>query len=190
MCHKSTIKVPQRYHGEPTTGLSSALPVCLRACVNHHTKGTKPPCEATGTEPRYETWAGEPGSEVAYVVSLNLARRHLNESQRSMVADRLARLPSHRPGSAQICALNTMTQEEAAQALNVSRRNVQHARTVNTHGTPELIDAVDRGEIAVSQAASLARAPKETQREVVDKVKAGAKAPGRPVRLDNGPSLL
>ena len=47
-------------------------------------------CAATGVEAEYETWDGEPGSEVAYVLSLNLARRHLDESQRAMVAARLA----------------------------------------------------------------------------------------------------
>ena len=47
---------------------------------------------------------------------------------------------------------------------------------VREHGTPELIEAVEQGEIAVSQAASLARAPEKTQREAVEKVKAGEKS--------------
>ena len=37
-------------------------------------------CRAAGVEPRFETWDGQ-GSALELVVSLNLRRRHLNESQ-------------------------------------------------------------------------------------------------------------
>ena len=50
-------------------------------------------CEAVGVTPAFETWTGELGTETDYVISLNLARRHLDESQRAMVAARLATLP-------------------------------------------------------------------------------------------------
>src|SRR5262245_14218684 len=46
-------------------------------------------CQRAGVEPTYRTWDGK-GSLIAFVVSLNLHRRHLNESQRAMVAARLA----------------------------------------------------------------------------------------------------
>lgn len=42
-------------------------------------------CIETGTPPRFETWNGC-GSLVAFVVSLNLHRRHLTPSQRAMIA--------------------------------------------------------------------------------------------------------
>jgi ParB-like chromosome segregation protein Spo0J len=42
-------------------------------------------CNATGTEPRFETWDGV-GSPVDYVVSKNLRRRHLDVGQRAMIA--------------------------------------------------------------------------------------------------------
>ena len=47
-------------------------------------------------EPTFREWSGE-GSLVAFVVSLNLHRRHLDESQRAMVAAKIANMPSHRP---------------------------------------------------------------------------------------------
>ena len=134
-------------------------------------------CEAVGVTPARETWTGELGSEVDYVISLNLARRHLDESQRAMVAARLATLPDggaiYAKSGAQICA---PSQPEAAARLQVSRRSVQYARLVLDSGTPELIAAVDQGLVTVSHAVKVAKTPKATQRRVVTKVRAGTPA--------------
>jgi N6-adenosine-specific RNA methylase IME4 len=128
-------------------------------------------CEAVGVTPARETWRGELGSETDYVISLNLARRHLDESQRAMVAARLATLPRGRKDTnAQICAFD---QPEAAARLQVSRRSVQHARVVLDSGTPALIAAVDQGLVPVSHAVIVAKTPKAAQRCVVTKVRAG-----------------
>lgn len=48
-------------------------------------------CQIASVEPRYREWDGQ-GSLIAFVVSLNLKRRHLTESQRAMVAAKLANL--------------------------------------------------------------------------------------------------
>jgi hypothetical protein len=62
---------------------------------------------------------------------------------------------------AQICAV---TEGQAATLLNVSRRSIQHAGVVLALGVPELIAAVESGEIAVSLASEIARAPADAQR--------------------------
>lgn len=123
-------------------------------------------CDEAGVQPTYETWSGD-GDAVKYVVSLNLHRRHLDEGQRAAVAGRIANLGEGRPKeTAQICAVSTVapiSQAEAAELLNVSRRSVQHAAKVLNHGTPELLAAVDAGEVAVSVAAEIAKLPHDEQ---------------------------
>lgn len=102
---------------------------------------------------------------LGYVLSLNLKRRHLSESQRAMVAAKLAKLPPGRPKeTAQISAVS---QPRAAELLNVSRGSIQNAATVQEHATPTLIAAVEAGEVAVSAAATVAKLPEPMQAEIV-----------------------
>lgn len=109
--------------------------------------------------------AGPVGKPLHLVVSLNLKRRHLSESQRGAVAAKLANMAEGRPAdTAQICAVS---QDEAARMLNVSRRTVQTAKSVLEQGTPELISAVESGKVSVSAAADVAQLPKEKQAEIV-----------------------
>jgi hypothetical protein len=61
------------------------------------------------------------GEPLAFVLSKNLARRHLNESQRAMVAARIANMPGHRPGD-KSANLQTSQPSDARQ-MNVSTRS-------------------------------------------------------------------
>jgi N6-adenosine-specific RNA methylase IME4/ParB-like chromosome segregation protein Spo0J len=97
---------------------------------------------------------------VSFVVSLNLHRRHLDESQRGLVASRLKEVMSANLHSGDSTAA-------AAEALNVSRRTVFHADKVRHGGARELEQAVESGAVSVSAAADVAELPKEEQREIV-----------------------
>lgn len=52
-------------------------------------------CQKAGVEPRFEEYTGI--SPVDFVISKNLHRRHLNESQRAVVAAKIANLSRGRP---------------------------------------------------------------------------------------------
>ena len=120
-------------------------------------------CSMAGVDPSFSEYVG--ADPAAWVVSKNLHRRHLSESQRAMVAARLATLPrganQHRPIGL------SRTQPEAAELLNVAARSVGRARVVQQQGVPELVEAVDSGAVAVSTAAEVATLPGAEQVEVV-----------------------
>lgn len=120
-------------------------------------------CERADVLPHFDDFEG--GDPVRYVVSLNLHRRHLNETQRSMVAARIATLSHGQTQSGQLA--DVPTQSDAADMLNVGERTVRRAREVIEHGAPELVGAVERGEIAVSAAASIADMEPEEQAAIV-----------------------
>ncbi len=127
-------------------------------------------CIEAGVAPEFQTFIGPDQALMAFNLSMNLKRRHLNDSQRSMVADRLATLKHGRPEKSQICGIS---QSEAAQLLSVSKRSVETARKVLSAGSDQIIGAVDAGNVAVSDAASVVDLPAEQQNNLLRKVKWG-----------------
>jgi N6-adenosine-specific RNA methylase IME4 len=119
-------------------------------------------CEELGIEAPTRAWHGGEDGLAAYVISLNLHRRHLDESQRAMVAARVASL--HRGANQHSEGLPI---GRASGMLNVSERSAHRARDVIEAGVPELVRAVEGGMVAVSTAATLTALPPERQREVV-----------------------
>lgn len=130
-------------------------------------------CAKAKVKPRFEEYTGD--DPLAFVISMNLARRHLDESQRGMAAARLATLQWGQRQSGQLAAVPT--QVEAAKLLNIGERTVRRAREVLDQGEPELIAAVDQGKLAVSKAASLCnekKYSKPAQQQIANAVLAGA----------------
>lgn len=131
--------------------------------------------------PRVEYQGDDP---LGYVISLNLRRRHMSESQRGMVAGKLANLPSHRPEKG---ANLHPSVGQAAQMLNVSERTVQNAKRVQEIGVPALVAAVETGVVSVSAAAEVAKLPVEEVQALVDKGPVAVKQAARDIR-ERGPA--
>ena len=120
----------------------------------------------------------------AFVVSLNIHRRHLTESQRAMAAAKLANLAHgqradrrdanlHVSPSLPLCddeardkQVQAVTRSEAARLLNVSQRTVATAKKVQDSAPQEVVAAVEAGHISVSLAAQVAELPDDVQAEV------------------------
>ncbi len=128
-------------------------------------------CPIANREPRFQTYIGPDESLVGFVISMNLHRRHLNESQRAMAATRTANLPQGaRTDLPQICG---KSQSEAAAAFNVSSRSVQTAQKVKEKGVPGLIKLVDDGVVAVSDAVRVVGLPIAEQDRVIERLTTG-----------------
>jgi ParB-like chromosome segregation protein Spo0J len=138
-------------------------------------------CIAANVDPRTVPYDGN--DPAAYVVSVNLKRRHLDESQRAIVAAKLAKLRRGVRPDASIEASAT-TQTEAAELLNVSRPSVQRARKVIERAAPEIVAAVEQGELSVSAAADFARQVEPTQQAALIERLGSAREAVRSVRPD------
>jgi hypothetical protein len=147
-------------------------------------------CRRANVTIKTQTWSERKHGELtAFVVSLNLRRRHMNESQRAMAAAKIATLPhggdytsSNGPiGS----SLGAVDRKAAADLLNVGQRNVTRARLVRTHGAPELIAAVERGEVKVWAANYLCRLSHDEQHAVLARGYAAVPAEASRIRYEN-----
>jgi ParB-like chromosome segregation protein Spo0J len=152
-------------------------------------------CEELGIEPDWVE-LDEEADPVKYVISHNLHRRHLDESQRAMVGARLRKVFDDeakerqklskgrgQKGVENLPHLNEgKSRDKAGEAVAVSGKSVDAATKVLTEGTPELAEMVDRGKVKVSKAATLVKkvASKEKQTEIVKKGPAAIKEATKP----------
>ena len=126
-------------------------------------------CKRAGVTPKIRCLRQDE-NPLQFIVSFNVRRRHLDESQRGMVAARIANLgQGARTDLASIEAKSDgrLSQVDAARLLNVGRATVQRATTVVEIGAPELIEAVDRGIIKLNEAERIAKLSSERQRAIV-----------------------
>jgi N6-adenosine-specific RNA methylase IME4/ParB-like chromosome segregation protein Spo0J len=123
-------------------------------------------CIEAGVEPRFVTFKG--ADPLAYVLSKNLHRRHLTESQRAMIAARLADMKQGERTDLEPSAnLPKVDQASAAEKLNVSTRSVGSAAKVLRTGTKVVADAVASGRVPVSVAAKIADLPSVVQDKII-----------------------
>ena len=130
-------------------------------------------CADAKVEPRFDEFKGD--DPLQAVIDLNVARRHLNESQRAMVAGRIA-TAKHGGDRKSANQKNNCSLDEAAKRLNVSTRPVKEAKAVQASAAKEVVAAVESGQVRVSDAANLIKATdgdKEAQAQAVQDVKDG-----------------
>jgi ParB-like chromosome segregation protein Spo0J len=131
-------------------------------------------CEVLGIPCPLRAYEGKESDLLAFVVSKNLHRRQMNESQRAIVAGKIANM---RQGERTDLSpnLGKVSTDNAAKLLNVSTGSVDSAKKVIAKAQPEVVKAVEQGKLAVSAAASIVEHPPEVQRQAVAKIDEGAK---------------
>ena len=136
-------------------------------------------CQEAKIEPRFQELNGQ-GSPMDFVLSMNLHRRHLNESQRALVGARLKpffeeearqRKLSGKRADLSANLRQGRSSESAAALANVSARSVETATAVLKSGASKLVEMVESGKVAVDQAGYLAKLPKREQKDIIAKGK-------------------
>lgn len=131
-----------------------------------------------GIAPVYEPVSGDDQKLLARIVSLNLARRHLSESQRGMIAAKLANMKvgnssgnnQHERKRADLpfsSEVEPVSLTDAADSLQVSRRLAVSCKKVLREGVPELVEAVQAGAIRATPAERIASLPKKEQPQAI-----------------------
>jgi len=104
---------------------------------------------AEGIEPVYADYPG--GDPLKFVISTNLHRRHLNETQRAVIASKLANMPHGGAFRSANLQIEKVSQSAAAEMLNVSTRMVASVKAVEREA-PELIEKMASGEMTTHEA--------------------------------------
>jgi hypothetical protein len=160
-------------------------------------------CQLAGVTPLFESWhprhpqdADATDAEIlSFALSINLTRRHLDESQRAMIAARLRTLKhgdnQHTKGEDG----SAVPSSEAAKRLDVSKKSVDRASSVLKNGSASLVHAVESGEVTISDAAKVVKLPKSEQNKAVKAVESGksptvAKAAGIDPEADRKAAIM
>lgn len=146
-------------------------------------------CRELGIQPRYREWDGK-GSLVSFVVSMNLHRRHLSESQRAAIAVQMlplleaeAKERQREHGGTAPGRIRTVPEkfqevlggeaaEQAAKLFGTNARYVYDAKKLS-QTAPDVLEEVRAGVVTLPEAKELVKLPQEARREAIQKVKAG-----------------
>jgi len=142
-------------------------------------------CEQLGIECPTREYEGNVDEMLGFVVSANLHRRQLSESQLALVAARIANFGHGGDRRSDQAACSPLvSQADAGKRVGVSERSVRDAVKVLNEAAPEMVKAVDTGVLPVSAAAKLVDKAPDFQRRVVKKIMTGtAKSAVDAVRL-------
>jgi N6-adenosine-specific RNA methylase IME4 len=111
-------------------------------------------CVIAEVEPTFREYQGDESGLLAFVVSANLHRRHLNETQRAGVASKIANMERGGIGSNQYQSKSPNSEisvPQAAEMMNVGRSTIATYRAVAA-AAPDLVAKMDSGEMTANKA--------------------------------------
>lgn len=124
-------------------------------------------CQIAKTVPRFQPLNGG-GDPLAFIISANVHRRHLTESQRAMIAAKLETM-KHGGKRPEQAAPTEKTRAQVAKELDVSPRSVATAKQVLKDAPKEEVEKIERGEKTVATVARETKAKTEKPKEQLDK---------------------
>jgi N6-adenosine-specific RNA methylase IME4 len=120
-------------------------------------------CHRIGIDVWTKDYVGD--DPLGFVLSLNLRRRHLTESQRAMVAAKL--IDWERGMNQNTSGPANLQTREAARRLSISERAAAAAKRVRDQGAPALIEAIETGRISVNAGEALSWLARQAQEEAL-----------------------
>lgn len=175
-----------------TNGLNNPIVLFQGKVLDGRNRSTA--CVMAGVEPKTREFEGTEEDALRFVMSENLHRRHLTQSDKAIagekmkslfvkIAKRRMQLAGKRgrdkqlPGGVECLPpprdVTAKARDEAGKAVGVSGRMIDHVAYVRANGAPELIEAMDSRKVAVSRAALVARQPKNVQLEEARRAQEG-----------------
>ncbi|MCP4542451.1 MAG: hypothetical protein GY832_35455 [Chloroflexi bacterium] len=145
-------------------------------------------CTETGVTPRFRTWDGQ-GSLVAFVVSLNLHRRHLSSGQRAVLAVEVLPMLEDEARKRQLATLKWgnespvqelfperedqgQARDHAADLTGTNPRYVSDAKKLK-QTAPDVFSKVVSGTVSLPEAKKLSRLPEQVQLTILEKIEQG-----------------
>lgn len=136
-------------------------------------------CIKTDQAPVYKEWAGEAGTPLQFVISVNLNRRHLDSGQRACIAQDVLPLfeeqAKERQGARsdlgkKFYKSNGRATDDAAKLFNTNHVYVNHAKKLKTE-RPDLFDDVKDGKLKLNKAVN------DLKRDDVERISHNYKIP-------------
>jgi N6-adenosine-specific RNA methylase IME4 len=137
-------------------------------------------CHRIGIDPWTKDYGGD--DPLGFVLSLNLRRRHLTESQRAMVAAKI--VDWERGMNQSTSGSANLPTRAAARRLSISERAVSAAKRVRDQGAPALLEAIETGRISVNAGEALSYLQREAQEEALRAEKKAIIAQAKEIRTD------
>lgn len=137
-------------------------------------------CEFAQVEPFYQQYRGD--DPLNFVLSKNLHRRHLTESQRALIA---ASIVDWERGINQTTAGETnLSTRRAAEKLSISEMSVKSAKRIHEHGAPELIEAIRAGKVSIHAGEAISELQHAEQARVIREEKKAIVAKAKEIRAE------
>lgn len=122
-------------------------------------------CRMAGIEPVFQDFDGT--DPLAFVISENIHRRHMDASQRAMAGAELEKIGHGGDRRSQDAPVHLDRDRDAiAEKLDVSPRSIAAAKKVKEEAEPEIVEAVKAGKLPVKTAEKASKLPPKKQREI------------------------